>query len=239
MESITLQVEFASQWKSWQVSITNNLSSTGLSKNSMLAILNHNYQLPNQVTLPHHQSLCYWNFTKYLSKPIVPPAQIRELEEKLRHSLSESARRESFLLMRLNSKEQEMQDLIVSFPSSFFVFSHLIFDFLSAVMVWFNSLCHSQTIWQVQIQELKASQAASTVTLRSSLLDPAVNLLIQQLRKELEKAKSALEETQNELSAWKFTPDRLDLVFFVFVFSTLNEFQDCEKTLWCITFWII
>ena len=61
---------------------------------------------------------------------------------------------------------------------------------------------------QVQIQELKASQAASAVSLRSSLLDPAVNLLIQQLRKELEKAKLALEETQNELSAWKFTPDR-------------------------------
>jgi hypothetical protein len=36
-----------------------------------------------------------------------------------------------------------------------------------------------------------------------------VNFLIQQLRKELEKAKSAFEETQNELSAWKFTPDRL------------------------------
>ena len=61
----------------------------------------------------------------------------------------------------------------------------------------------------MQIQELKASQAASAVSLRSSLLDPAVNLLIQHLRKELEKAKSALEETQNELSAWKFTPDRL------------------------------
>ncbi len=46
------------------------------------------------------------------------------------------------------------------------------------------------------------------MVLKSSLLDPAVNLLIQQLRKELENAKSSLEETQNELSAWKFTPDR-------------------------------
>nr|CAG4642124.1 EOG090X0FYD [Eurycercus lamellatus] len=99
-------------------------------------------------------------------------SQVRDLEEKLRQSLSsESVRRESILLMRLNSKEQEMQDLLV------------------------------------QIQELKASQAANAVSLRSSLLDPAVNLLIQHLRKELEKAKSSLEETQNELSAWKFTPD--------------------------------
>nr|CAG4650566.1 EOG090X0FYD [Sida crystallina] len=98
-------------------------------------------------------------------------SQLREWEEKLRQSQSESARRESILLMRLNTKEQEMQDLLV------------------------------------QIQELKASQAANAVSLRSSLLDPAVNLLIQHLRKDLDKAKSTLEETQNELSAWKFTPD--------------------------------
>ncbi len=40
---------------------------------------------------------------------------VRELEEKLRNSISsESARRESVLLMRLNSKEQEIQDLIVN-----------------------------------------------------------------------------------------------------------------------------
>lgn len=39
-------------------------------------------------------------------------------------------------------------------------------------------------------------------------MDPAVNVLIQNLRQELEKAKFTLEETQNELSAWKFTPDR-------------------------------
>lgn len=44
-------------------------------------------------------------------------------------------------------------------------------------------------------------------TLRSTLLDPAVNCLVQQLRNELQTTKLRLEDTQNELSAWKFTPD--------------------------------
>lgn len=55
---------------------------------------------------------------------------------------------------------------------------------------------------------MKATQAPSAAALRSALLDPAVNILIQKLRQELITTKSKLEETQNELSAWKFTPDR-------------------------------
>jgi hypothetical protein len=35
-----------------------------------------------------------------------------------------------------------------------------------------------------------------------------VNLLLQRLRQELLATRARLEETQNELSAWKFTPDR-------------------------------
>ncbi|XP_005177555.1 pre-mRNA-splicing regulator female-lethal(2)D [Musca domestica] len=58
-----------------------------------------------------------------------------------------------------------------------------------------------------QIAEYKAAQAPSAVALRSALLDPAVNLLFQKLKKELKATKAKLEETQNELSAWKFTPD--------------------------------
>ncbi|XP_020283851.1 pre-mRNA-splicing regulator female-lethal(2)D-like isoform X2 [Pseudomyrmex gracilis] len=58
-----------------------------------------------------------------------------------------------------------------------------------------------------QINEMKATQAPSAAALRSALLDPAVNILIQKLRQELITTKSKLEETQNELSAWKFTPD--------------------------------
>merc|ERR1711872_591082 len=49
--------------------------------------------------------------------------------------------------------------------------------------------------------------APSTTLLRNTLLDPAVNLVIQRLTKECDQLKKAAEEAQNELAAWKFTPD--------------------------------
>ena len=55
---------------------------------------------------------------------------------------------------------------------------------------------------------MKSSQSPTASALRSALLDPAVNILIQKLRQELLSTKAKLEDTQNELSAWKFTPDR-------------------------------
>ncbi|XP_048510650.1 pre-mRNA-splicing regulator WTAP [Athalia rosae] len=58
-----------------------------------------------------------------------------------------------------------------------------------------------------QISEMKAAQAPSTAAMKSALLDPAVNVLIHRLRQELITTKAKLEDTQNELSAWKFTPD--------------------------------
>lgn len=58
-----------------------------------------------------------------------------------------------------------------------------------------------------QIAELKAAQAPGPAQLRAAMLDPAVNLLLQKLRQELLSTKARLEETQNELNAWKFTPD--------------------------------
>lgn len=57
------------------------------------------------------------------------------------------------------------------------------------------------------MNELKTTQVPTPSTLRSALLDPAVNALVQQLRNELQATKLRLEDTQNELSAWKFTPD--------------------------------
>jgi len=58
-----------------------------------------------------------------------------------------------------------------------------------------------------QIAELKAAQAPSTAALRNTLVDPAVNLVIQKLTKECDSLKKQAEEAQNELAAWKFTPD--------------------------------
>ena len=58
-----------------------------------------------------------------------------------------------------------------------------------------------------QLSDLKTSVTPSPGSLRSAFLDPAVNLLLQKLRSELTTARAQLEETQNELSAWKFTPD--------------------------------
>ncbi|ERL85432.1 pre-mRNA-splicing regulator female-lethal(2)D [Dendroctonus ponderosae] len=61
--------------------------------------------------------------------------------------------------------------------------------------------------YMCQLNELKNSQAPTIPSLRSAMLDPAVNSILQQLRLELQETKTKLENIQNELSAWKFTPD--------------------------------
>lgn len=58
-----------------------------------------------------------------------------------------------------------------------------------------------------QLNELKSNQVPTNQSLRNTLLDPAVNVMFQQFRTELQATRSKLEDTQNELSAWKFTPD--------------------------------
>lgn len=58
-----------------------------------------------------------------------------------------------------------------------------------------------------QLAEVKQAQTQGTAQLRSMLLDPAVNTVFQKMAKEMEEAQEKLKQTQNELSAWKFTPD--------------------------------
>ena len=59
-----------------------------------------------------------------------------------------------------------------------------------------------------QIQYLKQVQQPSVAQLKSTMVDPAVNLLFLKVKSELEQTKDKLEQAQNELSAWKFMPDR-------------------------------
>ncbi|XP_069811478.1 pre-mRNA-splicing regulator WTAP [Dendropsophus ebraccatus] len=96
---------------------------------------------------------------------------LRESEEKLKQQQQESARRENILVMRLATKEQEMQE------------------------------CTNQ------IQHLKQVQQPSVAQLRTTMVDPAINLFFLKMKGELEQTKDKLEQAQNELSAWKFTPD--------------------------------
>lgn len=96
---------------------------------------------------------------------------LRESEEKLKQQQIEATRRENVLVMRLTTKEQELQE------------------------------------YANQIQDLKQGQTPSLAQLRAMLLDPAVNLLFKQLKKQSDDFKAKYEEAQGELSAWKFTPD--------------------------------
>lgn len=78
------------------------------------------------------------------------------------------------------------------------------------------SLTDGSNVWvlivflirQTQIQYLKQVQQPSAAQLRSSMVDPAINLFFHKMKAELEQTKDKLEQAQNELSAWKFTPDR-------------------------------
>uniref|UniRef100_A0A8C7F404 Pre-mRNA-splicing regulator WTAP n=2 Tax=Oncorhynchus kisutch TaxID=8019 RepID=A0A8C7F404_ONCKI len=96
---------------------------------------------------------------------------LRESEEKLKQQQQEAARRENILVMRLATKEQEMQECTT------------------------------------QIQYLKQAQQPNVAQLRSTMVDPAVYLFFLKMKSELEENKDKLEQAQNELSAWKFTPD--------------------------------
>ena len=76
---------------------------------------------------------------------------------------------------------------------------------------------------QAQIHELKQSQTPSTSQLKSTLLDPSVNLLFEKMKTELGETKEKLEQAQNDLSAWKFTPDRFVILTY------LNQMKNIRK----------
>ncbi|XP_028809488.1 pre-mRNA-splicing regulator WTAP [Denticeps clupeoides] len=118
-----------------------------------------------------HEAYVQMLETKYADLNSNDVTGLKESEEKLKQQQQESARRENILVMRLATKEQEMQECTT------------------------------------QIQYLKQVQQPSAAQLRSSMVDPAINLLFLKMKAELEQTKDKLEQAQNELSAWKFTPD--------------------------------
>ena len=56
-------------------------------------------------------------------------------------------------------------------------------------------------------QELKRSLAPSTSNLRTTLLDPCVNLLFQKMQSQIKELQTKLEKAEEELNAWSFTAD--------------------------------
>ncbi|XP_072019344.1 uncharacterized protein [Amphiura filiformis] len=96
------------------------------------------------------------------------------MEDRLHQQQNEFAqkeRKDRLLVMRLATKEQELQELAN------------------------------------QLTEMTKGQAPGSSQLRSALLDPALNLIFQRMRKELEDKTKALQQAQDDMSAWKFTAD--------------------------------
>lgn len=77
-----------------------------------------------------------------------------------------------------------------------------------SLLVFANEKIFLFICFQNQMAELKSAQTQNSSQLRSLLLDPAVNLVFQRMTKEMEDYKEKLKQSQNELSAWKFTADR-------------------------------
>ena len=87
----------------------------------------------------------------------------------------------------------------------------------------------------------------SSVQLQSMLLDPAVNLLYVQMKREMDNSRTQLEQSQKDLAAWKFTPDRRVVIcIFVFIpYACTNHeafqgavlYQLCVSTCQCIN-WV-
>jgi uncharacterized protein YpuA (DUF1002 family) len=63
-----------------------------------------------------------------------------------------------------------------------------------------------------QILCLKQLQQPSAAQLKSTVVDPVINLLFLKMKGDLEQTKDKLEQVQNELSAWKFMTDSKKII---------------------------
>lgn len=60
---------------------------------------------------------------------------------------------------------------------------------------------------QIQDYAGQLTELKSSIPAKNNLVDPSINLIFTKLKNELKATKAKLEDTQNELTAWKFTPD--------------------------------
>lgn len=60
---------------------------------------------------------------------------------------------------------------------------------------------------QDKLDQITQGQLPTNYQLESTLVDPALNLMFEKMKSEVDTANVKVEEMQNELSAWKFTPD--------------------------------
>lgn len=60
---------------------------------------------------------------------------------------------------------------------------------------------------QDKLTQVTHNQIPTAYQLETTLIDPALNLMFEKMKSEVDSAKTKVEEMQNELSAWKFTPD--------------------------------
>ena len=186
-------------------------------------------------------------------------AKLKDSESKLQLQVQESTRRENVLNMRLATKQQEMQDLMVNSPtptnsvlrSCIFTGQLFLYAFptivklllplflsphththththshtLPSTVSWifpspsqFHNLIYAFEIWfrilipnitKSQVHDLKQAQNSENSQLHQTLIDPAVNLVFERMKSQLTDYKDKLDQAQSDLSAWKFTPDRL------------------------------
>ncbi|KAK7575935.1 hypothetical protein V9T40_012221 [Parthenolecanium corni] len=130
------------------------------------------------------------------------------LAEMSREEIIESYKNVVAYLNSLESKLTSCEAEILSMKSSAEYQKHRDPSYREKILLRKLSLKEQEIQEYVtQISELKTSQIPSLTTSKSTLLDPAVNIIVQKLKTELSNTKASLEETQNELNAWKFTPD--------------------------------
>ena len=82
-----------------------------------------------------------------------------------------------------------------------------------------TSLLNLKFVSKCKFQELKCSLAPSTSNLRTTLLDPCVNLLFQKMQSQIKELQGKLAKAEEELNAWSFTADSVTgkVSFYLFV----------------------